>query len=46
MVYYQNNEKERKPRLFVDMDGTVAEWRQIKLKIDSQIFVEFVASKF
>ena len=36
MVYYQNNEKERKPRLFVDMDGTVAEWRQIKLKIDNE----------
>ena len=28
--------EQQKPRLFVDMDGTLAEWRKIVLKIECE----------
>ena len=31
----QNNEHYEKPRIFVDMDGTLAEWRNIKIEFES-----------
>lgn len=32
----EENSLKDKPRLFIDMDGTIAEWRNIKIEIDSE----------